>query len=99
MASTRDDVAAYDDRDEARAQILRAAANAGVADHLPLILAKGMGKTIDEIANEYGVSATTFNRIYSKFVNELVKLRDTRGVKIVAPSDEGDEPLFNYGRQ
>lgn len=96
FADWRNDVAKFDDRDEARFLIVRAAINAGAPDFLPVFMAIGEGATQEKAAEMFGVSLRTLSRRYCRFAFELRKLDTERGVKLVEPRDhDGQTPLFN----
>lgn len=97
LASRRDDVAAFDDRDEARTLIERAAAQAGVLDCVPILLAIAEGRSRADVAAEFGIPETNVDRIFAAFKIAAKRLDGVRGVELVDEDDQTDDaPLFAF---
>ena len=94
-ADKTNDVESFDNREEARYLITRAAINAGAVDCLPLFFAIADGLSTEEAAAAFNVPTRTASRYFFRFLFELRKLDTERGVFIVEPRDfDGKTPLF-----
>ena len=77
IVDERNDVESFDNREEARYLINRAAINAGAVDFLPLFFAMVTGSTQKQAADSFGVSLRTVSRYWGRFMAALKKLKAT----------------------